>query len=385
VLPTARQSVWQRTALYGVLFIMGADMFLVPMLIPAIAATLASSITQTAFIVTAFGVAYAGSCPLLAGLVHSWASRTVIGVGLVVVVIACTTAIFADNIAILVAARTASGIGAAIVNPAVWSRLHTTTADHARGRVMLGGTAVSAAGQVVGIPLGTLVAAHSGWRLVFGTLAVGFVAVWIGTRITMSRDAGFAESQGWRTGVIRAVRLWRTPAFSLAIVANIAAQAARLGVYSYIAVLLLHRYALGGTDLGVIGILAGIGSLVGALLGTATVSRWCRRGWPVLGLSVGATVVLFAGIALTTAPLSKEASMVGVGVSFAAGITVFGTGPVLCGIDFPWRPHRHLMEQFGDVYRRRHRHIRAWLHIAWIGRLHTRSASSSWWCPPSVA
>jgi predicted MFS family arabinose efflux permease len=226
----------------------------------------------------------------------------------------------------LVAARTASGIGAAIVNPAVWSRLHTTAADHARGRVMLGGTAVSAAGQVVGIPLGTLVAAHSGWRLVFGALAVGFATVWIGTRVTVSRDAGFAESQGWRTGVIRAVRLWRTPAFSLAIVANIAAQAARLGVYSYVAALLLHRYALGGTELGVIGILAGAGSLVGALLVTATVSCWCQRGWPILGLSVSATVVLFAGIALTTAPISPQTSMLGVGVSFAAGIAVFGTG-----------------------------------------------------------
>jgi DHA1 family inner membrane transport protein len=142
----------------------------------------------------------------------------------------------------------------------------------------------------------------------------------------MSQDAGFEESQGWWTGVVRAVRLWRRPAFSLAITANIAAQAARLGVYSYVAALLPHRYALGGTDLGIIGIVAGTGSLVGALLGTATVSRWCRRGWPVLGLSVTAAVVLFAGIVLTTAPTSLELSLFGVGISFAAGIIVFGTG-----------------------------------------------------------
>jgi predicted MFS family arabinose efflux permease len=62
-----------------VLFMMGADMFLVPILIPAIASTLASSITQTAFVVTAFGVAYAGSCPLIAvcctpGRVVQWSA-----------------------------------------------------------------------------------------------------------------------------------------------------------------------------------------------------------------------------------------------------------------------------------------------------------------------
>jgi predicted MFS family arabinose efflux permease len=148
----------------------------------------------------------------------------------------------------------------------------------------------------------------------------------VGTRITMSHDAGLEESQGWRTGVVRAVRLRRTPAFSLAIMANIAAQAARLGVYSYVAALLLHRYALGGTDLGIIGVVAGTGSLAGALLGTATVSRWCRRGWPVLGLSVTATAVLFAGIVLTAAPICLELNLFGVGISFAAGITIFGTG-----------------------------------------------------------
>jgi predicted MFS family arabinose efflux permease len=325
MLPTASQSVRQRAALYGVLFMMGADMFLVPMLVPAIAAALASSISHTAFIVTAFGIAYAGSCPLLAGLAHSWPTRTVIGVGLSIVVIACTAAIFANTIAMLIAARTASGLGAAIVNPAIWSRLHTTAAGHARGRVMLGGTAVSAAGQVVGIPLGTLVAANSGWRMAFGTLAVGFAAAWIGTRITMSPDGGFAESQSQRAGVIRPLRLWRSPAFSLAIVANIAAQAARLGVYSYVAALLLRRYTLHGADLGIIGIVAGAGSLVGALLGTATVSRWCRHGWPVLGLSAVATAVLAAGIVLTTAPISLELNLIGLAVSFAAGIAIFGT------------------------------------------------------------
>jgi DHA1 family inner membrane transport protein len=191
---------------------------------------------------------------------------------------------------------------------------------------MLGGTAVSATGQVVGIPIGTIVAAHSDWRLAFGVLAVGFAVVWVGTRITTSHDAGLAQPQGWSTGLVRAARLWRTPAFSLAIVANIAAQAARLGVYSYVAALLLHRHTLSGMSLGVIGILAGVGSLLGALLSTATVSRWCRRGWPVLGLSVTATVALFAGIVLTTAPIPLQLNLFGVCISFAAGIVVFGTG-----------------------------------------------------------
>lgn len=327
-------SLRQRVPLYGVLFMMGADMFLVPMLIPVIASTLASSIAQTAFIVTAFGAAYAISCPLIASLVRAWPVREIISVGLTVVVIACSTAIFAESLTVLIAARTLNGIGAAIVNPAVWSHLHTTTPEHARGRVILGGTAVSAAGQIVGVPLGSLVAAHCGWRFAFTAIAVGFVVVSIGARITMSRDAGFAEAQvrqGCRTG---GPRLWRTPAFWLAIAANVATQAARLGVYSYAAALLVHRHALQGADLSTLGVHAGTGSLAGALLGTAAVPCWCRRGWPVLGLSATATAVVFAGIVLTTAPVSLELNLLGVSISFAAGIAVFGTSQLYVASTF---------------------------------------------------
>jgi DHA1 family inner membrane transport protein len=65
---------------------------------------------------------------------------------------------------------------------------------------------------------------------------------------------------------------------------------------------------------------------VGALLATATVSRWRRRGWPVLGLSATATAVEFTGIVLTAAPVSLALNLFGVATTFAAGIAVFGTG-----------------------------------------------------------
>lgn len=314
---------------------MGADMFLVPMLIPAIAADLQCGIPRTADIVTAFGVAYAGSSPLVTSLLLSRQTRTVLDIGLPIVVLACVTAVFADSLALLIAARVASGMGAAIVNPTVWSHLETTAAHHARGRVMLGGTAVSAAGQVVGIPLGTMLAAEGGWRLAFSGLAVGFLAVCVTTRLVLSRDGATAKPHGGARGLAGVLPLWRRPAFSLAISANIAAQAARLGVYSYVAVLLVERYAISETELGVIGIMAGTGSLAGAVFATAMVSRWCRRGRPVLGLSLCATVVLFAGIAITAAPMSFELSLLGVAISFAAGITIFGTGQFYLASTFP--------------------------------------------------
>jgi len=315
----------QRLALYGVLFVMGADMFLVPMLIPAMASSFRTGVAQTAYIVAAFGAAYAISSPFVTGLLHSRSSRAVISGGLPIIFCACVIAMSAPNLVVVVLARTASGLGAAIVNPAVWSRLQVTAADqHTRGRVTLGGTAVSAAGQVVGIPSAALLAAHGGWRLAFVALAAAFAVTWIAILATV--HDGATPGTPVHGGALNGLRLWRFPTFSLAVIGNVAAQAARLGMYSYIAVLLSDRYDVQSAALGIIGIVAGFGSLAGALVGTAIISWWCRRGWPVMGVSVVATLLMFVGAALMVTPVSLTANVIGLGVSFATGITVFGAG-----------------------------------------------------------
>jgi DHA1 family inner membrane transport protein len=55
-------------------------------------------------------------------------------------------------------------------------------------------------------------------------------------------------------------------------------------------------------------------------------SWWCRRGLPVLGFSVVATIVMFVGIALTIIPVNLFVNVIGLGISFAAGMMIFGTG-----------------------------------------------------------
>jgi MFS family permease len=116
--------------------------------------------------------------------------------------------------------------------------------------------------------------------------------------------------------------------FSLAVIGNIAAQAARLGAYSYIAAIFAQRYDIQGADLGTVGIIAGTGSFAGAVIATSSASWWSRRGWPVLGLSVVSTSIMSVGIAMLMLPASLPMNLIGLGISFAAGITIFGAGQV---------------------------------------------------------
>jgi DHA1 family inner membrane transport protein len=232
---------------YSVLVMMGADMFLVPMLIPAIAQALDISIAQAAYVVAAFGAAYAVLSPLLSGLLRYRSGRAVIGAGLLIVVCACVSATLSTNLTTLMLARAGSGVGAAIINPTVWSTLQTTAPPDGQARVMLGGTAASAAGQVGGIPVGAMLAAYGGWRIAFAAIAVGFVVSLVLTRMVLAPSPAHQPNCNYGRavqGALDGLRLWRMPTFSLAVAGNIAAQAARLGTYSYIAALFAQRYSM---------------------------------------------------------------------------------------------------------------------------------------------
>ncbi|MEZ0053791.1 putative MFS family arabinose efflux permease [Mycobacterium sp. MAA66] len=330
--------MWRRTALYSVLFMMGADMFLAPMLIPAMADEFGAQIPHTALIVAAFGASYAISSPLLTGLLSSRSSWAVIGGGLPIVVLACVVAAHSHDLAMLTAARAASGLGAAIVNPAVWSQLNTTAPQNVGAKAMLGGTAASAAGQVVAIPLGAILSVAIGWRVVFLALAVGFLLVWAATVLAAARENPAVKetiSPGAVRGILDGLRLWQLPIFSCTVAGNITAQAARLGTFAYASAQFSSWYGITGARLGIIGIVAGAGSLAGAVVATTTVARWRRRGWPVLGFILTSVAVMFVGIALMTAPISAPLSLIGLGLNFAAGTITFGAGQFFLSTIFP--------------------------------------------------
>jgi DHA1 family inner membrane transport protein len=305
---------------------MGADMFSLPLVVLAIADRFDITTAQAASVVIAYGAAYATvSAPvslLLAGRSH----RGVIGGGLAIVITACGVAALAPSLGVLILARAGAGVGAAVTNPAVWSCLAERAPALRRGRVMLAGTAVSAAGQVAGIPLGALLGSHGAWRALLGCLATGFALVWVATRLLVAGARGETVSSCPAVSALsRSVQHWRDPGFVLAIAGNIAAQAARLGSYSFVTVLLVQRHGMHGAALLGIGLVAGMGSLAGATTASILITRWTRRGRPPLGFAIPWLPVLLLGCVLLTAPTPAPIGLAGLTLSFAAGVVVFGT------------------------------------------------------------
>ena len=316
---------WRVAAAYSVLFVMGADMFSLPLLLPAIADQFHTSVVHVTSVVVMFGVAYAVCAVPASHLLRNHCHRNVIGAGLAVSAIAALGSAWAPALPILLLARAASGVGAAIANPAVWSYLGAHSAAH-RGRTVLTGTAVSACGQIAGIPLGATLGASGWWRAELMIVAAALFACCLASRVlVVGQGASSPEtSSPLSTLTGDSPPLWRR-ALSLVIAANVAGQAARLGSYSFIAELLVQRYDMHGIGLVGIGLVAGTGSLIGAASASTCISWWLGRGHTALGFAAAWTLVLLAGVVLFTTPSTAPIGLVGLALTFAGGIAVFGT------------------------------------------------------------
>lgn len=60
------------TGLFLIVFVMGADAFIISPLLPTIAHTLHTSVNQAAFAVTAYAIGYAGGAPFFGPLGDAW-------------------------------------------------------------------------------------------------------------------------------------------------------------------------------------------------------------------------------------------------------------------------------------------------------------------------
>lgn len=327
---TPTRTPWaQHALLQAVFFLMGGELFLISPLLPTIAADFGTSIPTTALVVTAYGLTYAAVSPVLGALAEHVARRRVILTGLTVMVVGEILCALAPNLPLMVGARMVGGIGGALMGPAIWAFLAETAVPRERGRAISRGAAAYAGGQIIGVPLGTLVAARFDWRWAFAGVALVLIAVGAAIALRL-REPGRVIVRPDRavTALATSFRLWSDRTFRLIMLGNLCAQAARLGTYAYAGALFSTRFGLGTETLGLIGALVGIGSFAGSLAAGPLVDRWRGAGRREPVLCIGWGGLLAAALALAILAPADWASLIGFMLAFAAGSAFFSTGQV---------------------------------------------------------
>ncbi|MEV7289193.1 MFS transporter [Streptomyces sp. NPDC093252] len=310
---------WRYAGVFLLLFLFGTETFLVSPLLPTIADDIDVSESAAAQSVTAYVLVYAISAPFLGLLSDRFGRRRTLLAGTALFLLSNAAAALSGSLAPLIVSRAVAGLAAAAAGPAIWAHIAETAPDRVRGRALGLGMALFSCGQVVGVPLGGLLAGIAGWRSAFWALALGtLAAVPLLLRQVGADPVKAAEAGNAKGAVASVVAAWRHPALRRALTVNTVFHAANLGAYTFLGVVLVQRFDLSVTALGLVGILVGAGSVAGSLLGGRLGDRDRAAGRHHLPLLPLWGVLLAAGIALSAVGPGIVLALLGVTLWFVA-------------------------------------------------------------------
>lgn len=302
-------------SVFVLLFLFGTETFLVSPLLPTIASDLDISESAAAYSVTAYVLVYAVCAPFLGLVSDRVGRRRTLVAGSILFLLSNVAAALSDGLALLVISRALAGVAAAAAGPAIWAHISETTVDTVRGRALGLGMAFFSCGQVLGVPLGSFLAGAAGWPAAFWAMAIGTLL--LVPLLFKQIPAGSVRLSGGM-GARAVFAAWGHGALRKSLLVNTVFNAANLGAYTFMGVVLAQRFDLSVTALGLVGVLVGIGSIVGSTAGGRLGDRARAQGRADLPMLAVWAILLAVGIALTVWGPGLILALLGVTIWFVA-------------------------------------------------------------------
>ncbi len=279
---------------FAVMFLIGSDTFVVAPLLPSLAKAFDVSTTQSGWLVSIYAIGYA-----LTGLVSGPISdrgnrRIILTLGMVVFALATAACAVSPEFWTIFIFRFITGGAAAIAAPQVWAMTPTLVGPDQKSvlRVMGYTTAGLSIAQVVGVPLGSLLAIID-WRIVFpiiGACSLGLtVTLWY--QIPDIHPTAAAKKVPYLT-------LLHAPQAITRFLSYLVYTLAFFTVFTYAPTWLEDGLGTSKVTVALIILAGGIGNTVGSLFGV----RLTGRMTPVRAIYLSATVMGIAYLALTVSP-----------------------------------------------------------------------------------
>lgn len=185
--------------LFLLVFLMGADSFIISPLLVTIAHGYQATVARAALGVTVYAVCYAGGAPFLGPLGERYPAKRLLLGGASVFLVGNLGCAVAPTLGWFYVCRAITGLGAALALPNVWATL---------GRVFRGKQLAVAMGVTMaalslaialGVPLGTAVAAVIGWHGIFwGGAGVSLVCLGV-LSVVVPEFPGATKALAYRT------------------------------------------------------------------------------------------------------------------------------------------------------------------------------------------
>jgi predicted MFS family arabinose efflux permease len=277
-------------------FAIGTESFVIAGLLPVIAADLQISLVATGQLVTAYALTYAVGSPILAVTFNNLDRRTVLTLALCCFIAGNLLAVVAASFAMLLASRMLMALGAGLCMPTALAVAVAITSSERRGRAIALVTSGLTVATVLGVPLGTWVGNHYGWRatfvLVAGIGAVALAGLLFGLPRGLPRNTATLAQRlavARRGAVLHALSItafWAMGGFT---------------VFIYLTIP-LHNLGLGPTEISLALLIFGVAAAIGNMLGGTLADRIGPVPTATLGLITAMTALTLQSITLKFAP-----------------------------------------------------------------------------------
>lgn len=291
-------------------FCLGTSEFMLAGLLPEMATDLHTSIPSAGMLITAFALGMMIGAPIMAVATLRMPPKRTLLVAGAVFTAAHLLPLLSDSFAMVLASRVVAAVACAAfwaVGAVLAARIAGPGRTARAMAVIVGGLTLA---NILGVPAGTLIGQHFGWRGAFVAVAVTTVLCMtlIAVRIPSVPVAGVGNLRqrvGAELAALRQGRLW------LALLTTAAFQAAVFCAFSYLAPLLTDVAGLGESSVPAVLLLFGIGSFIGVVLGGRFADRNMLGNVFISLIAMTSTLLLLLALA---------------GSGWWAAVAVFGFG-----------------------------------------------------------
>ncbi|OPA79216.1 MFS transporter [Paenibacillus selenitireducens] len=243
-------------------FAIGMTEFVIMGLLPNVADDLHVSISTAGQLITMYALGVAVGAPILTILTHKIPQKKLLCLLMVLFILGNGISVFAPNYAVLMVARmitalthgTFFGVGAVIASNLV-------RPDKRAGAVsiMMAGLTIA---NIIGVPMGTFIGQHLGWRASFGVIAIMGVLALIGIFAFIPK-----LRQELPTSMTQQIKALASPKLMLYLLIGALGNAGLFAVFTYIAPLLQQVTGYAEHSVTWILVLFGCGVTIGNIIG----------------------------------------------------------------------------------------------------------------------
>ncbi len=294
-------------------FAIGMTEFVIMGLLPNVADDLQVSISSAGQLITMYALGVAVGAPIMTILTHRIPEKRLLCLLMILFILGNGISVFAPNYAILMGARmltalthgTFFGVGAVVASNLVPPDKRASAVS-----IMMAGLTIA---NIIGVPLGTFIGQHLGWRSSFGSIAIMGIIALIGILIFVPQIR--QENSGSITGQIAALI---KPKLLLYLLIGALGNAGLFTVFTYITPLLTQVTGFAEQHVTWILVLFGCGVTIGNIVG-GKLADW-KLMPSILGLYVAICIILTLFTFTISSPI---ASVVTIFLWGAASFAVF--------------------------------------------------------------